>query len=237
MRIVGVSAPPSRRLLEACAGFGIGLARTRTGPGCARAARDTARALVRRLEPGRVAVIEGPSGSGKSVLLRRLGALLGARAMRLHDLPPADPALALIDVVGGSTARSLALLSRAGLADATILARRVAELSDGQRWRLDLARLLERAEPSPGAWLLIDEFASPLDDTTAMGVGLTLSRWARVTGVRVVVATVRPGPARWLAPQFLIRADLADGGHSDGVHDRRGPTNRPPGDPDRAGHA
>ncbi|MBM4108900.1 MAG: hypothetical protein FJ255_08855 [Phycisphaerae bacterium] len=233
MRLVGVSGRPSRRLLEACAGFGVGLVRARTGPECAAGARLVARDVARRLEPGRVAVVEGPSGSGKSVLLAALARRLGARAMRADDLPPADPALALVDLVGDSTARALAVLARAGLADATILARRAGELSDGQRWRLDLARLLERAEAGPGAWLLIDEFAGLLDDATAMGVSLTLSRWARAVGVRVVVATVRPGPARWLAPQLVVRAGL--GGALDGVHDRPGTGPRPPGPSDRAG--
>lgn len=220
MKTVTVSVRSGPRVREALAAFGVRLQRGGGGPECAAAADRAAAILLRRLDPGRVAHIEGPSGSGKTLLLRALARRLGRRRLTPRPLSPGEHRRPVIDLVGDSTARALALLSRAGLADAAILPRTPRELSDGQRWRLELARLLERAERRRDPWLLIDEYAGPLDGPTAMGVSRTLSRWARLTGARVVAATVRAEVERALQPQLVVRADL--GGCLDGVHDRTG---------------
>lgn len=220
MKTVTVSVRSGPRVREALAAFGVRLRRGSGGPECAAAADRAAAILLRRLDPGRVALIEGPSGSGKTLLLRALARRLGRRRLAPRPLSPGEHRRPVIDLVGDSTARALALLSRAGLADAAILPRTPGELSDGQRWRLELARLLERAERRRDPWLLIDEYAGPLDGPTAMGVSRTLSRWARLTGARVVAATVRAEVERALQPQLVVRADL--GGCLDGVHDRTG---------------
>lgn len=142
-----------------------------------------------------VTLITGPSGSGKSALLRRLCAHWEERAVRViagHDieLPGHRPLGALCDEDLDLWLRTLA---RAGLGEARLLGRRVCELSEGERSRLRLALgMLEVLRQRDGV-LALDEFASVLDRATAEGVARGLVRWVNAvharTGVRVVLAT------------------------------------------------
>jgi ABC-type glutathione transport system ATPase component len=100
------------------------------------------------VRPGDVVFVTGPSGSGKSVLLRCLVEAMRAAepAARIVDLAEAAPP-AGVPVIEGLPAEfeeSLRLASTAGLADAFVLLRPPEELSDGQRWRLRLAHALAR---------------------------------------------------------------------------------------------
>ena len=102
------------------------------------------------VRPGDVVFVTGPSGSGKSVLLRCLVEAMRAAepAARIVDLAEAAPP-AGVPVIEGLPAEfeeALHLASTAGLADAFVLLRPPEELSDGQRWRLRLAHALAHLE-------------------------------------------------------------------------------------------
>jgi len=102
------------------------------------------------VRPGDVVFVTGPSGSGKSVLLRCLVEAMRAAEppARIVDLAEAAPP-AGVPVIEGLPAEfeeALRLASTAGLADAFVLLRPPEELSDGQRWRLRLAHALARLE-------------------------------------------------------------------------------------------
>jgi len=106
--------------------------------------------LVVDVRPGDVVFVTGPSGSGKSVLLRCLVEAMRAAEppARIVDLAEAAPP-AGVPVIEGLPAEfeeALRLASTAGLADAFVLLRPPEELSDGQRWRLRLAHALARLE-------------------------------------------------------------------------------------------
>ncbi len=101
------------------------------------------------VRPGDLVFVTGPSGSGKSVLLRALVRAIrhahpdGGRVVdlaRLH-LPTDRPA---VDLPAAPFETALRLLSAAGLADAMALLRPPSDLSDGQRYRLRLALALDR---------------------------------------------------------------------------------------------
>ena len=91
------------------------------------------------LEPGRILLLCGPSGSGKSSILRALGDRLGGRKVNIdeeigqHETP-------VIDCVGGDLDEALRILSVCGLGEAFLMLRSPRELSDGQKYRLRLAR-------------------------------------------------------------------------------------------------
>jgi len=137
-----VAEPCGERMLKVAEMFGIGLDESYEV--------TLYRDLRIDVRPSDVVFITGPSGSGKSVLLRNLAqAIQGTRvvdlaAIREADAPPnAATRRPVIDLMGGPLEQALRLLSAAGLADAFLLLRTPQELSDGQRYRLRLALALD----------------------------------------------------------------------------------------------
>ena len=120
----------------------------------------------------------GPTGSGKSTILRLLGEQLAARGDRaIVPTPCPPPERALVDQFRAPLNRTLRLLARVGLADAMLLGLRPAQLSEGQRWRLTLALAMEDAAGrGPGATLILVEFASTLDRLSARCLARVLGR-------------------------------------------------------------
>jgi len=127
------------RRLRVAEMFGLGLDETRQV-----ILYDRLRVDVR---PGDVVFVTGPSGSGKSVLVRRLAEAMREADPAVHLVNLADTVAAadrpVIDLLHGPLDACLRLLSAAGLADAFLLLRTADELSDGQRYRLRLALALE----------------------------------------------------------------------------------------------
>ena len=161
------------------------------------------------VNPGEVTLIGGPSGSGKSLLVRSICQLAGVDR-RKGKLPagvslkgvlegrrigvalpkPPDPRKAPIELVRGDNLdRSLRVLARAGLAEAQLFVRPSRTLSLGQRYRLSIAlALAERPQ-----LLLIDEFCEPLDRLTASAVCRRLRAWSKSESRSLIVATADPG--------------------------------------------
>ena len=131
-----------------------------------------------------IVYITGDSGSGKSVLLRALRKDLGEEAIDMASIQ-LDSEKPIIDVVGRSFGEGLELLGKAGLSDAFLFVRRFRELSDGQKYRFKIAKLME----SDRQWWVADEFCSVLDRDTARVVAFNLQKVARRLGKAVVVAT------------------------------------------------
>jgi hypothetical protein len=157
MRTLTTSARPTNRLLRACAILGVALRRSAPGELRAPVRRGQAIDLHATLRPGQIALITGPSGGGKTTLLRSLAELLREHDQPFEHIGPSTPlprrGATVLDSVPGDLPLALGSLARAGLADAIILAMRPRELSDGQRARLRLAVAIARldgAEPEHG---------------------------------------------------------------------------------------
>jgi ABC-type lipoprotein export system ATPase subunit len=131
-----------------------------------------------------VVYITGDSGSGKSVLLKAIKEDLGEEVIDMASIQP-DPDKPIIDTVGKDLNEGLGLLSKAGLNDAFLFVRRFRELSDGQKYRYKIAKLME----SGRQWWIADEFCSVLDRDSAKIVAFNLQKLARRMGRAVVVAT------------------------------------------------
>ncbi|MGQ9469668.1 MAG: hypothetical protein ACUVTD_07620, partial [Nitrososphaerales archaeon] len=146
-----------------------------------------------------VVYITGDSGSGKSALLRAIEQVLGQRAMNIASVS-IDEDKPLIESIGESVSDGLELLSRVGLNDAFLFVRKYHELSDGQKYRYRLAKLIE----SNAQFWIADEFCSSLDRDTAKIVAFNAQKLARQLGKGLIVATCNQDLFEDLGPTVYI---------------------------------
>jgi ABC-type ATPase with predicted acetyltransferase domain len=153
-----------------------------------------------QIGPKDIVYLTGDSGSGKSVLLKAIVQDLKPReAAKLSEVK-VNPDKPLIDTLGKSVEEGLKLLSKVGLNDAFLFVRRYSQLSDGQRYRYRLAKLIE----SGVQWWIMDEFCATLDRETAKIVAYNVQKLARKLGKAVVAATTHVDLFDDLAPSVHI---------------------------------
>jgi len=175
------------------------------------------------LRPHQVVFITGPSGGGKSTLLRLLRDQLQAGPEQQHDGGPVQPPPHLIDfdtltpppdrpVVDGfsrlpldATLRTLAL---AGLGDAFVFLRVPHELSDGQRYRLRLAHAYAQSQSASQA----HGCGAAVGSSTSHRFTILLADEFAATLDRRTAAAIARNARRWVTrhPVCLIAATTHD---------------------------
>ncbi|CCG43274.1 ATP-binding cassette domain-containing protein [Magnetospirillum molischianum] len=186
------------RVLEVGEAFGIGLS-------------DRQFVIYDNLEievrPGDVVYITGQSGSGKSLLLRELQAAMKADGLNVRNIDEVElKEEPLVDQVGTNMTEALQTLSKAGINDAYLVIRTPSELSDGQRYRLRLAKLIES---NAEVWVA-DEFGAVLDRVTAKVVAFNMQKLARQLGKTLIVATTHTDLDEELGPNLVITKRFHD---------------------------
>lgn len=157
--------------------------------------------LPLEIEQGDVVYITGQSGSGKSTVLRELAAAMREGGLVVRDIDAVEMLdKPLIDQIGTDLQHGLELLSLAGLNDAYLYVRKPSELSDGQRYRFRLAKLIESGA---NVWIA-DEFLAVLDRDTAKVIAFSLQKAARRAGATLMVATTHHDMVQDLAPSLYI---------------------------------
>ncbi|MCS7117249.1 MAG: ATP-binding cassette domain-containing protein [Thaumarchaeota archaeon] len=206
------SAPRRRRVLDVYDAFGLGLGTKKF------VVYDK---LVVDIDPGDVVYITGESGGGKSLLLKDLAAKLASikdfrPVIGLKDIKVPSNEL-LIEGVGSDTKRAIESLSAVGLGEAFVFLRRFGELSDGQKFRYLIAKALDRRPKT----LVVDEFCSNLDRTTAKVLAFLVQRRARAQRLTLLVATSHEDLIEDLGPDVLVKK--AFGHRADVTYDLQRP--------------
>lgn len=182
------------RVLEIAEAFGLGLSDSHF------TVYDGLEIDVRQ---GDVVYITGQSGSGKSLLLRDLAYFMREEGLRVGDIHDVqlDPEKPVIEQLGRSTGHAADLLAKAGISDAWIYIRKPGELSDGQRYRLYMAKLMEE---DCDVWVA-DEFGAVLDRTTAKCLSFNTQKVSRRNNITLIVATTHEDLNEELAPDLRVR--------------------------------
>ena len=180
------------RVLEIAEGFGLGLTDKEF------VVYDH---LPLEVRTGDVVYITGQSGSGKSLLLKDLTIQMRAQGLKVADLNNITlPEKPVIEIVGKTTTQAADYLAKAGISDAWIYIRKPSELSDGQRYRLKLAMLMEL---DADVWIA-DEFGAVLDRVTAKVIAFNMAKVARAQKKTLMVATTHTDMKDELAPDLMI---------------------------------
>jgi uncharacterized protein len=180
------------RVLEIAEGFGLGLT-------------DKEFVIYDHLKvevsQGDVVYITGQSGSGKSLLLKDLTAQMRQQGLRVVDLNEVVlQEKPVIELVGKSTTEAADYLAKAGISDAWIYIRKPSELSDGQRYRLKLAIVMQ----TPADVWVADEFGAVLDRVTAKVIAFNMQKVARQQNVTLMVATTHTDLKDELGPDLTV---------------------------------
>ena len=148
--------------------------------------------------PGRIVLFAGPSGGGKSSLLRA-AAQQATDAVRLSEA--FDDPRAIIDTLGPDARKSAHCLSICGLSEAMSLLRSPSELSDGQRYRYALAKCLA----DEATTVIADEWCATLDEVTAKVISRNVRRLSDSRGVGFLLAGTREDLIDDLQPDVIVR--------------------------------
>lgn len=165
--------------------------------------------VLTHLKPGRLVLITGASGSGKSSLLAELDRRLDHLAVPVHNSPLPD-AIAVDCFPQIETEAALELLCRFGLGEVYTYLSPARKLSTGQQFRLRLAMAWARmiACPSPRV-LLCDEFATQLDPISAGVLARLVRRQISADGrLCMVAATCHEAITQALKPDLLVHCDF-----------------------------
>lgn len=150
----------------------------------------------------RVGVVVGPSGSGKSSLGRLI---FGAEAFYQPTGWPADKPIVDVIAPNGDFNAVTAALAAVGLGSVPAWLRPYFVLSNGERFRADLARIVAEAP----AKVVVDEFTSVVDRQIAKIGAMAFQKAWRRTGGQAVLLSCHRDILEWVEPDWVF--DTATG--------------------------
>lgn len=202
---VATAVQPSQRVLQTAAMFGLGVDDQRT--------INIVPQTEIALPEGGIVFITGPSGGGKSTVLRAIAEQCAAKDIAVIDFEQRDEGAdaPLVDAFDLSLEDTTSLLALVGLGDAFVMLRSPGQLSDGQRYRLRLAQAIRSAQQrGGGAVIVADEFGATLDRLTATVIARNLRKWVSKTNHTFVCATTHDDLLEPLEPDVLVYKGLGE---------------------------
>ena len=166
-----------------------------------------------REEPWQIGLIVGPSGSGKTTVARKA---FGDAALDKNLKNPWPQNSAVIDAVGDADIHTItSTLTAVGFSSPRAWLRPYHVLSNGEKFRCDLARLLLAARhtgfPLPQGMqnekiAVMDEFTSVVDRTVAKVCSAALARAIRSETIktRFVAVSCHYDILEWLCPDWVV---------------------------------
>lgn len=154
-----------------------------------------------------IGVVVGPSGSGKTSIGQQI---LGRRAFYRGGRWPKDEPIIEAISPGGAFDDVAAALSAVGLGSVPPWLRPYGVLSNGERFRADLAKILCERRPR----VVIDEFTSVIDRQIARVGAMAFAKAWRRTGGRAVLLSCHRDILDWVQPDWVY--DTASGTFSAG---------------------
>jgi ABC-type ATPase with predicted acetyltransferase domain len=184
---------PSERVVEISDAFGVGIDETHK------------QIIVENLTIPNfdILYLTGMSGSGKTSLLNEFKKEYGFVEPQF-DEETDEP---IIDIIGKDLDQALHLLNLVGLGEAFLYVKPYKILSDGQKYRFKIAKLIESNQK---VWC-IDEFCSFLDRTTAYIVSYNIQKVARKLNKKVIVATAHNDLQDFLQADYVFDFNMGEG--------------------------
>jgi ABC-type ATPase with predicted acetyltransferase domain len=159
-----------------------------------------------KLSAGDICYLTGPSGSGKSVLLREFFSTFNNNdKINIDDIPLPDDKTTVDCIPGGGFLETLRTLSSAGLTDVFCVLNSPATLSEGQKYRYRIAKAIA----SDKQFIFADEFCSNLDRVTAAVISHNLRKFATKTGKTFILASSHDDLLADLLPEVIVIKHLA----------------------------
>lgn len=152
------------------------------------------------LSAGGICFITGPSGGGKSVVLRELYKQFSTDDKIMLNEISADRNERLVDCFDCDLGEAMRVLSKAGISDAFNLLEKPKHLSEGQQYRYRLAQAFAAGKKV----VFADEFCSTLDRLTAAVVACKTARFARKEGLTLIVASSHDDLLADMQPDVVI---------------------------------
>ncbi|HAL45666.1 MAG: hypothetical protein A2Y12_19360 [Planctomycetes bacterium GWF2_42_9] len=158
-----------------------------------------------KIEPGQIVYLTGPSGSGKSVLLREFYNNFQSQNKIYIDDIPLPNNKSCVDCIDGGFFETLKTLSNAGLTDVFCVLNSPANLSEGQKYRYRIANAIASSKQ----FIFADEFCSNLDRVTAAVISHNIRKIAAKTKKNFIFASVHDDLLADLLPDVIVIRHLA----------------------------
>jgi energy-coupling factor transporter ATP-binding protein EcfA2 len=153
----------------------------------------------------KIGLVVGPSGSGKSSIGR---VVWGEEAFYTPDGWPSDRPIIDAIAPGGNFDEVTSALSAVGLGSVPAWLRPYPVLSNGEKFRADLARIIAEAPQR----VVIDEFTSVVDRQIAKFGALAFQKSWRRTGGQCILLSCHYDVVEWIEPDWVF--DTATGVYS-----------------------